>query len=375
MKKFLKIVTLVIICSLIINLNENKGIAKKVSNNSNIITIINKTNTLKKLVTTSSSVTTDSAIDNNTENSTGLDSGKKTKIKIKSINISKRYIMLRVGEKVKLDINLKPKKATLSDIRFKAGKHNKSKYISINKEGIIIAKKSGVGKNVNVYVCAKKNKKKKSMVILKILPKINPKKKMIALTFDDGPNVTSNASIVKTLAKNNCTATFFVLGCLLGRADNRNEIRYMAKEGMEIGSHTQNHLKLTSLSTPQLKSEIHQTDNMLKSLLGQDVEIMRAPYGACDANVLKQATHPMIQWSLDTLDWKTRNATTTYAAVLNRAQDGSIVLMHSIYDPTAQAVSTMVPALKKRGFQLVTVSELFKYKHKSLKKGQIYCNP
>ena len=67
---------------------------------------------------------------------------------------------------------------------------------------------------------------------------------------------------------------------------------------------------------------------------------------------------PSIIWSVDTLDWKTRNADSTRRAVLNRVKDGDIVLMHELYPSTAQAVERIAPALTGQGYQLVTVSEL-----------------
>lgn len=67
---------------------------------------------------------------------------------------------------------------------------------------------------------------------------------------------------------------------------------------------------------------------------------------------------PVILWSIDTLDWKTRNAASTQAAVLNKVRDGDIVLMHDLYSQTAAASRAIIPELVRRGYQLVTVSEL-----------------
>ena len=75
-------------------------------------------------------------------------------------------------------------------------------------------------------------------------------------------------------------------------------------------------------------------------------------------SVLGDMGYASILWSIDTLDWKTRNASSTVSSVLNNVKDGDIILMHSLYGATAEAVETMVPELVRRGYQLVTVSEL-----------------
>lgn len=67
---------------------------------------------------------------------------------------------------------------------------------------------------------------------------------------------------------------------------------------------------------------------------------------------------PSIIWSIDTLDWKTRDSASTQKAVLNHVKDGDIVLMHDLYKATATASQTIIPELTRRGYQLVTVSEL-----------------
>lgn len=84
-------------------------------------------------------------------------------------------------------------------------------------------------------------------------------------------------------------------------------------------------------------------------------------------------THmPMIQWSIDTLDWKTRNAQSTVSAVLNHVKDGDIVLMHELYSQSGDAALTMIPELVNRGYQLVTVSELAAAKGQTLQAGKLY---
>ena len=81
---------------------------------------------------------------------------------------------------------------------------------------------------------------------------------------------------------------------------------------------------------------------------------------------------PMIIWSLDTQDWKNRNATMTANAILNNVSDGDIILMHDLYSSTADAMEIVIPELVRRGYTLVTVSELAEAKGVDLEDGGAY---
>lgn len=93
--------------------------------------------------------------------------------------------------------------------------------------------------------------------------------------------------------------------------------------------------------------------------------IVRPPGGyindASKAALAKRGT-PAVLWSIDTLDWKTRNAQKTIDTVLSNVKDGDIILMHDLYETSADAAAVLIPELKNRGYQLVTVSELASYR-------------
>ena len=103
---------------------------------------------------------------------------------------------------------------------------------------------------------------------------------------------------------------------------------------------------------------------MLRSgaLTGHNATLVRPPYGAYNSNVQINAGAPLILWSIDTLDWKTRNAQNTINVVMNEVKDGSIILMHDIHSPSVDAARCLIPKLIASGYQLVTVSELAKYR-------------
>ena len=185
--------------------------------------------------------------------------------------------------------------------------------------------------------------------------KIDKNKKMVALTYDDGPSIYT-PRVLTTLKKNDAVATFFVVG---NRVPTYSDTVKKAYDmGCEIGNHTYEHKSLPRLSEAGVKEQMSRTDKAVKKVTGQTTVIMRPTGGATNENVKKWVGKPSIIWSIDTLDWKTRNADSTKRAVLNHVKDGDVVLMHDLYSATASASETIIPELVKRGYQLVTVSEL-----------------
>ena len=199
---------------------------------------------------------------------------------------------------------------------------------------------------------------------------INPSKPMVAITFDDGPNAKHTNRILDALQFYNARATFFVLGSL---AENNPDIlRKMKDMGCQIGNHTYNHPQLTNISSQKVSSQLNSTSDIIANITGVRPTVVRPPYGAYNKTVSSVAGVPLILWSIDTLDWKSRNANSVINAVMPKIQDGDIVLMHDIYESTATAAESIIPALIEKGFQLVTVDELAYYKNKSMSSGQAY---
>ena len=187
---------------------------------------------------------------------------------------------------------------------------------------------------------------------------VDPSRPMIALTFDDGPAAPDNR-ILAALEAVGGRATFFMVGQnVKGHPDI---IRRMMADGCELGNHSWSHPQLNKLSAGEVRSQISRTNDAIAAVAGHGATVMRCPYGATGGSVksvLADMGYASILWSIDTLDWKTRNASSTVSSVLNNVKDGDIILMHSLYGATAEAVETMVPELVRRGYQLVTVSEL-----------------
>lgn len=192
------------------------------------------------------------------------------------------------------------------------------------------------------------------------LKEIDPTKPMVALTFDDGPYAPVGNQIMDSLAQYGGKATFFVVG---NRAHYyKTELRRMVSEGHEIGNHTYEHKYLTKLSDAQIVSQIDRCNDAVQAVCGVRPSLVRLPGGLKNRKVLKNVHAPMIMWSIDTLDWKTRNADKTIQAVMGKVKDGDIVLMHELYPQSGAAAAEIIKRLTEAGYQLVTVSEMAKYR-------------
>lgn len=199
--------------------------------------------------------------------------------------------------------------------------------------------------------------------------KIDPDKPMVALTFDDGPSIYTK-DILKTLKKYHARATFFIVGERV--SSYASTIKKASKLGCEIGSHSYSHANLGTASTSTIKKELNNTEEKVKDVLGFYTPLMRPPYGSIGDKLRKQVGKPMILWSIDTLDWKTRNASSTESKIMSTIKDGDIVLMHDLYSQSRDAANKVIPKLIKKGYQLVTVSEMAWYKGLKLKEGKAY---
>lgn len=201
---------------------------------------------------------------------------------------------------------------------------------------------------------------------------IDPSKPMVALTFDDGPFPRTSNRILDCLQKYGVPATFFELGQNV--EEYPEVVKREAELGMEIGSHSWSHPDLKKLTAKEVKKQLDKTNQALKKACGQASSVFRPPYGNSSKVVEKYADAPVILWSVDTLDWKSRKAKSVMKVVKGvKNLDGRVILMHSIYDSTAKAVEQMVPWLLDQGYQLVTVSELLKYRYdETPKNGKLY---
>lgn len=146
----------------------------------------------------------------------------------------------------------------------------------------------------------------------------------------------------------------------------------MEEIGCEIGNHTNTHANLTKLDVAGINNEIGTVDQLLADIIGRGATVIRPPWGEKNDTVKSTVQNPLIMWSIDTLDWKTRNAESTISTVMNNVGDGDIILMHDIHTQSVDAAIQLIPKLQAAGYQLVTVSELAQSRNINMEKGGVY---
>ncbi|MGE7603408.1 polysaccharide deacetylase family protein [Peribacillus sp. NPDC097675] len=206
--------------------------------------------------------------------------------------------------------------------------------------------------------------KQPNHIVVKLPPKnewIDPSQKVIALTFDDGPHPDNTMAILTSLKKHQAHATFFVLG---SRVEHYPDVlQNMLAQGNEIGNHSWDHPQLTRLSKKKIKSQINTTQLAIKKASGYEPSLIRPPYGAVNDEVRKNIGEmDVVLWEIDPEDWKLKNKKKVVRKVMNKAEDGKVILMHDIYKTSAEAADEIIKKLDQQGYQLVTISELEKVK-------------
>lgn len=195
-------------------------------------------------------------------------------------------------------------------------------------------------------------------------------KKLVALTFDDGPSSTTTPQLLDILLEKNTPVTFFDLGSRMQICPDI--VMREINEGHEVESHTMYHQNLTNISEEEVIKDVTEAKQVYKELLGYEPKFIRPPYGAHDEKIEKNAGVPLITWSVDSLDWKYME----HDSILRYGQmflkDGGIILMHDIHQTTVDAVSDLIDVLRGNGYEFVTVSELIKMRGATLENGGVY---
>lgn len=193
--------------------------------------------------------------------------------------------------------------------------------------------------------------------------------KIVAFTFDDGPSEYT-MEIVNTLVLNNSKATFFELGNRMKY--NQEIVKNVLNNGMEIGSHTYAHKNLNKLTIEEIDEEINSTNIIFNEITGENIKLLRPPYGNANELVKSRVNTPIITWNIDTNDWFYKDSEHVYNHIIENIESGDIILMHDVYSETVEAVKKVVPYLIEKGYKITTVSELAKYNNIELKEKEVY---
>ncbi len=176
----------------------------------------------------------------------------------------------------------------------------------------------------------------------------------IAITFDDGPSIYTE-KLLDGLKERQVRATFFVIG---KSAQQYPEIiKREAVEGHLLGNHTYSHVQITKLSIEKAREEIEKTNQIIEDLTGNKVEYVRPPFGVWEEELEDLQMHSTM-WSVDPLDWTTKNTDEIVNRVVTKVKENDIILLHDCYESSVQAALRIVDLLQAQGYEFVTVEEL-----------------
>ena len=182
--------------------------------------------------------------------------------------------------------------------------------------------------------------------------------KTVALTFDDGPNRTNTTILLNNLLTVGERATFFVLGNRI--KDNADLVQREHDEGHAVASHNYSHGNVSKMSASAVRSQKTKFDAACYPVIGISARYARVPYGLCNDYIKAKGGMPLIQWSIDTYDWREdRSNGTIMKNVKKQITDGDVILMHDIKDKTPDLAKTMIEWLKENGYMILTIDELF----------------
>jgi len=201
---------------------------------------------------------------------------------------------------------------------------------------------------------------------------IDPSLPMIALTFDDGPGAYTE-QLLDLFEQYGVRVTFFTVGNLADA--NAESLSRASRLGNEVAGKSWDHRNLAKLTATDVEAQIMDTSNTIEAITGQTAPFFRPPYGAVSPtmrDVAEDLGFSIVNWTLDSRDWDTRDANAIFEMVMTNILDGVIVLNHETHGSTLEAYRNLIPALIERDFQFVTVSELFYHRFGGFEPGQVY---
>ncbi len=207
--------------------------------------------------------------------------------------------------------------------------------------------------------------------------RIDKNRKLIAITFDDAPSKTLENILAVFAAYNENNPDCPAFATVFFNKTNLSVstlplLQTLYSFGFELGNHTASHANLTTLPFNEIQREIREVDEVLQKIDHLPHHLLRAPFGKLSNDVKQAAPAPIVDWTIDTLDWTGSSADSIYHSVMENKFNGAIALMHDGYEGTVSALKLILPALKEAGYQAVTVSQMAKLNGCEMKNGSVY---
>ena len=188
---------------------------------------------------------------------------------------------------------------------------------------------------------------------------VETQEKKIAVTFDAAWSADDTDELISILKKHSAKATFFCVGDWVEKYPDA--VKNFNDNGHEIANHSDTHAIFNEVSRDKVKEEIESCNKKIADITGTAPKLCRAPSGAYDnksIELCEEKGMKMIQWDVDSLDWKLLSVDEMYSRVTSKVQNGSILLFHNGVENTPEALDKILTKLEKDGYEFVTVSEL-----------------
>ena len=188
---------------------------------------------------------------------------------------------------------------------------------------------------------------------------VKTEEKKIAITINCAWNADDIDKILETLEKQQVKTTFFMVGDWIEK--NEESAKKIFAAGHELGNHSYNHPHINNLNYDKNIEQIKKCSELIQKITGKPSTLYRGPYGEYNDTVLQAAKdlkHTTIQWSIDSLDYKSLTGEQMWERIEPKLQNGSIILMHNGTENTANSLNDIITNIKNKGFTIVPVSEL-----------------
>ena len=193
--------------------------------------------------------------------------------------------------------------------------------------------------------------------------KVSKEEKELALTFDI--NWAENDelyNILDVLDKYNVKATFFIMGGWVNYSEeNKEKLKKINERGHEIGNHSYIHPMFTKINEERMKSELEKTNKIIKDTIGVDVNLFRFPsgdYNKKSIEFVKSNGYEIIQWNIDSIDWKQLGEEKEYNNVMKKIEPGSIILFHNNAKYTPKNLDKIIKELQEEGYSFIPVGKM-----------------
>lgn len=193
--------------------------------------------------------------------------------------------------------------------------------------------------------------------------KVSKEEKELALTFDI--NWAENDelyNILDVLDKYNVKATFFIMGGWVNYSEeNKEKLKKINERGHEIGNHSYIHPMFTKINEERMKSELDKTNKIIKDTIGIDVNLFRFPsgdYNKKSIEFVKSNGYEIIQWNIDSIDWKQLGEEKEYNNVMKKIEPGSIILFHNNAKYTPKNLDKIIKELQEEGYSFIPVGKM-----------------